>query len=85
MTEDLFITALVTARMFHDLASPIGAIGNGIKLVKITSIKLGQEGNLSKDSLASAIEQLKVFRVATRQFKGSDMLSGSDVTALNED
>ena len=42
MTEDLFITALVTARMFHDLASPIGAIGNGIKLVEITGIKLGQ-------------------------------------------
>ena len=82
MTEDLYITALVTAHMCHDLAS---AIDNGIKLVKITSIKLGQEGDLSKDSLASAIEQLKVFRVATRQFKGSDMLSGSDVTALNED
>ena len=82
MTEDLYITALVTAHMCHDLAS---AIDNGIKLVEITGIKLGQEGDLSKDSLASAIEQLKVFRVATRQFKGSDMLSGSDVTALNED
>jgi histidine phosphotransferase ChpT len=42
MTEDLYITALVTARMCHDLASPIGAIGNGIKLVEITGIKLGQ-------------------------------------------
>ena len=84
MTEDLYITALVTARMCHDLASPIGAIGNGIKLVEITGIKLGQEGDLSKDSLASAIAQLKVFRVAYRQFKGSDMRSGSEVIALTE-
>ena len=63
MTEDLYITALVTAHMCHDLASPIGAIGNGIKLVEITGIKLGQEGDLSKDSLASAIAQLKVFEL----------------------
>ena len=84
MTEDLYITALVTARMCHDLASPIGTIGNGIKLVEITGIKLGQEGDLSKDSLASAIAQLKVFRVAYRQFKGSDMRSGSEVIALTE-
>lgn len=84
MTEDLYITALVTARMCHDLASPIGAIGNGIKLVEITGIKLGQEGDLSKDSLASAIAQLKVFRVAYGQFKGSDMRSGSEVIALTE-
>ena len=84
MTEDLYITALVTARMCHDLASPIGAIGNGNKLVEITGIKLGQEGDLSKDSLASAIAQLKVFRVAYGQFKGSDMRSGSEVTSLTE-
>lgn len=42
MTEDLYITALVTAHMCHDLASPISAFGNGIKLVEITGIKLGQ-------------------------------------------
>ena len=84
MTEDLYITALVTAHMCHDLASPISAIGNGIKLVEITGIKLGQEGDLSKDSLASAIAQLKVFRVAYGQFKGSDMRSGSEVIALTE-
>ena len=39
---------------------------------------------MPKDSLASAIAQLKMFRVAYGQFKGSDMRSGSEVIALTE-
>ena len=44
MTEKPDITALVTARMCHDLASPIGAVGNGVELVELAGKTLGQEG-----------------------------------------
>ena len=44
MTEKPNITALVAARMCHILASPIGAIYNGVELVELTGKTLGQEG-----------------------------------------
>ena len=84
MTEGLDITALVTARMCYDLARPIGVIDNGIKLVKMASIKLGPEGDLVKDSLASFTISIKVFSLAYGQFVGCDMLSGSELAALTK-
>ena len=84
MTEGLDITALVTVRMCHDLARPIGAIDNGIKLVKMAGIKFGQEGDLVKVSLSSPTISLKVFRLAYGQFAGRDMLSGSELAALTK-
>ncbi|MDC1271432.1 histidine phosphotransferase family protein [Planktomarina temperata] len=54
MTEKPNITALVAARMCHDLASPIGAIGNGVELVELTGKTLGQEGELVKASVNAA-------------------------------
>ena len=43
MTEKPDITALVTARICRDLASPIGAIGNDIELVELRGKSLGEE------------------------------------------
>jgi hypothetical protein len=71
MTEGFDITALVTVRMCHDLARPIGAIDKGAKLVKMAGIQLGQEGDLVKDSLASSTISLKVFCLAYGQFAGA--------------
>ena len=51
MTEKPDITALVTARICHDLASPIGAIGNGVELVELRGNSLGEEGELVKASV----------------------------------
>ena len=82
MTEKLDITALVTARMCHDLASPIGAIGNGVELVELQGKSLGQEGELVKASLNAAVAKLKLFRIAFGHFHAEEMLNAAEISAL---
>lgn len=58
------VTALVSSRICHDLISPIGAIGNGVELLS----QLGDPGTpelgLIGDSVNSASEKLRLFRIA---------------------
>ena len=74
MTEKPDITALVTARMCHDLASPLGAVGNGVELVEMAGQTLGQEGELVKASVNAAAAKLKLFRIAYGQFHSEEIL-----------
>jgi histidine phosphotransferase ChpT len=63
MTADL--SALVAARLCHDLVSPLGAIGNGIELMQMSGNARGRaEFALVSDSLDNAIGKLKFLRVA---------------------
>lgn len=61
-TPDL--SALVSARLCHDLISPMGAIGNGLELMQMSGGRSGAEVNLISDSLDNALARLKFFRVA---------------------
>jgi len=79
MTEKPNITALVAARMCHDLASPIGAIGNGVELVELTGKTLGQEGELVKASVNAAVAKLKLFRIAFGQFNADEILNAAEL------
>lgn len=60
--EDL--SALVSARLCHDLISPMGAIGNGLELLQLSGGGAGPEIALVNESLATAIAKLRFFRVA---------------------
>ena len=82
MTEKPNITALVAARMCHDLASPIGAIGNGVELVELTGKTLGQEGELVKASVNAAVAKLKHFRIAFGQFNADEILNAAEISAV---
>ena len=82
MTEKPNITALVAARMCHDLASPIGAIGNGVELVELTGKTLGQEGELVKASVNAAVAKLKLFRIAFGQFNADEILNAAEISAV---
>ena len=59
------IAALVSARLCHDLISPIGAIGNGLELLRMAE---GQDGEpelaLISDSLGMALAKLRFYRIA---------------------
>ena len=81
MTEKPDITALVTARMCHDLASPIGAVGNGVELVELAGKTLGQEGELVKASV-NAAAKLKLFRIAYGQFHSEEILHAAEISAV---
>ncbi len=58
------LSALVSARLCHDLISPIGAIGNGLELLELTEGAGKAETALIADSLSTALAKLRFFRVA---------------------
>jgi hypothetical protein len=83
MTEKTDITALVTARICHDLASPIGAIGNGVELVELRGNSLGEEGELVKASVNATVAKLKLFRIAYGQFHAGEILNAASLSRAN--
>lgn len=58
------LAALVSARLCHDLISPIGAIGNGLELLELAGHQMSPELLLVSDSLATALAKLRFFRIA---------------------
>lgn len=61
-TDDL--TALLGARICHDLISPLGAISNGVELLMMSGSTSGPEMALIAQSVASANARIRFFRVA---------------------
>jgi histidine phosphotransferase ChpT len=58
------LSALVSARLCHDLISPMGAIGNGLELLSLSSNAGSEELTLISDSLGNALAKLRFFRIA---------------------
>jgi histidine phosphotransferase ChpT len=58
------LSALVSARLCHDLISPMGAIGNGLELMQLAGTPGAAELALVNDSLANALAKLRFYRVA---------------------
>lgn len=58
------LSALVSARLCHDLISPMGAIGNGLELLQMAPGGANAELALVSDSLANALAKLRFFRIA---------------------
>jgi histidine phosphotransferase ChpT len=58
------LSALVSARLCHDLISPMGAIGNGLELLQLSAGPAAAELALVNESLATALAKLRFYRVA---------------------
>lgn len=59
------LVALLGSRLCHDLISPIGAIGNGLELLELTSGSAGgDEIGLIRASVEAATARIKFFRLA---------------------
>lgn len=58
------LSALVSARLCHDLISPMGAIGNGLELLQMAEGGGKAELALISDSLKTALAKLRFYRVA---------------------
>ncbi|MGB0799711.1 MAG: histidine phosphotransferase family protein [Planktomarina sp.] len=82
MTKSPDITALVATRMCHDFANPLGAIGNGLELLELSGIPLGEEGALLHDSLTAAKARLTIFRMSFGNHSDKAMLGPAEVTKL---
>lgn len=57
------LTALGCARICHDLVNPLGAIGNGLELLQLTTGD-SEEMRLIADAVDNATARLNLFRVA---------------------
>ena len=64
MTPHIKFDEILTSRFTHDLANPLGAIGNGIELLELTGVPDSPEFQLLKDSFAMAKARLRLMRVA---------------------
>ncbi|WP_439154633.1 histidine phosphotransferase family protein [Yoonia sp.] len=76
------LVALVGSRICHDLISPIGAIGNGMELISLTSGDTSAELALISDSVAHANARIRYFRIAYGAAKPEQTIGRSDIVSV---
>ncbi|WP_308914790.1 histidine phosphotransferase family protein [Jannaschia sp. LMIT008] len=73
------LVALTGSRLCHDLASPLGAIGNGLELLELSGGTGTEELALIRGSLDAALARLRFFRLAFGAGDGTQMIPARDV------
>lgn len=81
MTRRPDLTALVTARICHDLVSPLGAIGNGVELMTLSGLAQTPEMALIEESVQNANARVRFFRVAYGGATPDQSLSRAEITS----
>jgi histidine phosphotransferase ChpT len=78
------LSALVSARLCHDLISPMGAIGNGIELMQLSQTAHSAELDLIAGSLGSALAKLCFYRIAFGAADVQARMSFDEVRAITD-
>jgi histidine phosphotransferase ChpT len=81
-TDPADLTGLIVARLCHDLASPIGAIGNGVELLELAQTVSGPELALVGASVRQANIRLRMFRAAFGAVQDGQVAAATEVTGL---
>lgn len=76
------LARLITSRICHDLASPIGAILNGMELLELSGQTQTIEMDLISQSVNAANARLKYLRIAFGSTGNQDEICTTDVTHL---
>ena len=76
------LVALVGSRIAHDLASPVGAIANGVELLGLTGHDSSPELALISESVANASLRIKLFRIAFGAAAPGQTVSAAEIAAL---
>lgn len=79
------IAALIGSRICHDLISPIGAIGNGLELLKLVADTDGPEMQLLQDSARGATAKIRQFRLAFGQASDPQTIGKTELSTLLSD
>ncbi len=79
------ISAMVAARICHDLVSPLGAIGNGVELMQVCQSAPGEELDLIAQSTSSASAKLRFFRVAFGPVSADQRISDAEIRSILKD
>ena len=79
------LVALIGSRICHDLISPIGAIGNGIELIGLTSSGGGPEMALISESVSNAQARIRFYRVAFGAGNAGQNVTGAEASEILRD
>lgn len=85
MPDNPDLAALVGSRICHDLISPLGAIGNGVELLAMTSATAGPELSLIADSVLAANARIRFYRVAFGAAPGDQRIGRPEVLSILAD
>jgi histidine phosphotransferase ChpT len=77
--------ALIGSRICHDLISPLGAIGNGVELLAMTSAGDSPEVALITESVANANARIRFFRLAFGAAGAGGFVPPAEVGAILAD
>lgn len=85
MTNDVQLSALLCARLCHDLVGPISAIGNGVEFLNDADAEMrGQAAELLAQSAGQAAHRLQFYRLAFGRLDGRQV-SPDDVAPAARD
>jgi len=85
MIDQIKLLELMSARMFHDLAGPIGAINNSLEFFDEENENIRNKAvEITKSSSAEAVLRLKFFRQAYGILNDKEV-SVADIEALIEE
>lgn len=84
MSDTPDLSALVSARLCHDLISPMGAIGNGLELLQLSAGPAAAELALVHESLAMALAKLRFYRIAFGPADSQARQSFDEATQLSD-
>lgn len=76
---------LIGSRICHDLISPLGAIGNGIELLSMSSTGAAPELSLISESIGNANARIRFFRVAFGAVGPGSMMGDREIRSILDD
>lgn len=76
------LAALVSSRIAHDLANPVGAIANGVELLELSGFESSPELALISQSVANANLRIKLFRIAFGAGAPGQMVAAGEIATL---
>ena len=79
------LSALVAARICHDLGNPIGAIGNGVELLGLDTGFGGAELELVSDSVEAAQARLRFCRMAFGEASAGQTVAAAEAGEILTD
>jgi histidine phosphotransferase ChpT len=79
------LPALITARICHDLISPLGAIGNGVELLEMAQTTSGPELALISQSVHQAQARVRLFRIAFGVARLGQMIGADELRGILRD
>jgi len=76
------LAALIGSRICHDLISPIGAVANGLELLRLSGADERPEMALVSDSAAHANARIRLFRLAFGIASDAQMVSAEEIRRI---